>query len=456
MDQKHRTDFLGTEPIFPLLIKMSLPATVAMIINALYNIIDTVFVGHGVGPLAIAALAIVFPLQMIVSSFSQGLGIGSASIASRRLGEKRPEDAAAAVGTAYSSVILITAVLVALVLVFTRPVLLLFGATEAILPYATEYTRIVAAGFFFFSMSMCASTLIRAEGRAKVAMTGMVIGAVLNIVLDPVFIFGFGLGVKGVAIATVISQVVSCAYFLRYYLTKKSSLRLKQSDFRISLPYLKESSLLGTPAFVQAAGMSILTLIINQSLGFYGGDTAITIFGMVFRINSIIIFPILGVSQGLQPIAGYNYGARNFSRVSSILRVALTTSFCVSLFGFFIMMTIPSLCIKMFTSQPDLIREGSRVLRIMAAFIPLAAIQITGSIFFQSIGKPVESFVLGLSRQFLILIPLVLILPRFIGLSGIWFSYPISDFLSTTLTVILLVREIIHSGIYNGSALTKE
>ncbi len=448
METAQKTGFLGTEKIFPLLIKMSLPSAIGMITNALYNIVDTIFVGHGVGPLAIAALAVVFPLQMIVSSFAQALGVGAASIASRRLGEKRPEAAAQAAGTAYSAVMVVTLIFVVIVFLFMKPILVLFGASEIILPYAMEYTSIVAAGFFFFSMSMCASTLVRAEGNAKTSMIGMIIGGVTNMILDPVFIFGFGMGVKGAAIATVISQIVSCAYLLMFYLKGRTSLLLKPANFLINWPCLRESSILGIPAFVQSAGLSILALIINNTLGRYGGDDAITIYGMIFRLNSIIILPVIGVAQGFQPIAGYNYGARSFDRVRVSLRVAIFTAFCVAFCGFLIMMTIPSICLKLFISDNRLITEGSRVLRIMALFIPLAGVQITGSTFFQAIGKPTESFILGLSRQFFILIPLVVLLSRLFGVDGVWMSYPMADFLSTTLTLILLIREIHHTGIY--------
>jgi len=441
MNPQHNADFLGKERLFPLLIRMSLPAAVAMIINALYNIVDTIFVGQGVGPLAIAALAIAFPIQIIVSSFAQAIGVGSASIASRRLGEKRPESAVQVAGTAYASVLVITIYLVVLVVALMDPILRLFGATEGILPFAREYLSYVVGGFFFFSLSMCMSTLIRAEGHARISMTGMIVGAVLNMILDPVFIFGFHTGVKGAAIATVISQMAACTYFFSFYLRKRSFIRISRKDLRISFGCLKEISALGIPAFVQSAGMSLLALVINNTLGRYGGDEAIAIYGMVHRLISLIIFPVLGVAQGLQPIAGYSYGARDFHRVRTGLITAILTAFTVSLFGFLIMELFPQLCVRMFTSDEALCVSGTPVIRIMGMFIPLAAVQITGSTFFQSIGKPKESFILGLSRQFLILIPIVLVLPRIMGVSGIWYAFPLADFISATLTIGLLLQE---------------
>ncbi len=444
MNEPHKTDFLGRDAIFPLLLKMGIPAAVGMLVNALYNVVDTIFVGHGVGPLAIAALSIVFPLQMIVSAVAQALGIGAASIVSRRLGEKRPDAAAAAMGTAYAAVMLVTAVLVALVFLFTRPILAFFGASETIMPYALSYTRIVAAGFFFFSMSMCASNLIRAEGNAKASMLGMLLGAGLNTILDPIFIFGFGMGVEGAAVATVISQVVSCAYLFSLYFRKKSHVPIGVADLRIEPSVLRDEALLGVPAFVQSAGMSLLALLINTTLGRYGGDLAITTYGMNHKILSIVIMPILGIIQGFQPIAGYNYGAKRFDRVRQSLKTTVLTALAVSLAGYAFMMLAPRAAIGLFTADAELIASSARVLRVMVLFIPLASLQITGSTYFQAVGKKTQSMMLGLSRQFLLLIPIVLILPLLIGVDGVWLAFPIADLASTALTLALLVRELRH------------
>ena len=444
METSHKTDFLGHDAIFPLLFKMSIPAAISMIINALYNIVDTIFVGQGVGPIAIAALAIVFPLQMIVSSFAHAISLGAASITSRYLGKKDYKSAANVIGTAYSTVIIVTSIIILIVFIFMSPILTFFGASKTIIPYAKEYLNIVAVGFFFFSLSMCASNLVRSEGNAKSSMIGMIIGALLNTILDPLFIFGFNMGVKGAAIATVISQFISCIYFFSIYIQKKTHIPIKLSSLKIKWPLLSESIILGIPVFVQSTGMSILTLIINNSLGFYGGDNAITIYGMIFRLMSIIIMPILGIVQGFQPIAGYNYGARNFKRVKSSLRAAILISFSFSVIGFLFMMLMPKFCISLFFNDSVLIKSSAAVLRIIVLFLPLAAIQITGSTYFQAVGKPNESFILGLSRQFIVLIPLILIIPRFIGLNGIWISFPLSDFLATFLTIILLIREVRH------------
>jgi len=447
MDIEHKTSFLGTERIFPLLLKLGIPAAIGMIVNALYNIVDTIFVGQGVGPLAIAALSIVFPLQMIVSSIAQAIGVGASSIVSRRLGEKRPEEASRVIGTAYASVALITAVLVALVVAFTRPILAFFGASDAIMPYAMEYASIVAPGFFFFSLSMAASNLIRAEGNAQASMRGMMIGAIANTALDPLFIFGFGMGVGGAAAATVASQALSCAYFAFLYLSKRTHVRLERENFAVRPAVLRESALLGAPAFIQSSGMSILALLMNNSLGWYGGDEAVAIYGMNHRVIMLVIFPILGIVQGFQPIVGYNYGAKAYGRVRSALKIGAATVGGIALFMHILLMRFPRVCVSLFINDPALIDAAARVLRVMTMLIPLGAVQILGSNYFQAIGKKTPSLVLGLSRQFLVLIPLVLILPRFFGLAGIWFAFPVADLLSTILTTTLLVREVRRLGL---------
>jgi len=442
MDASHRTTYLERDAIFPLLIKMGLPAVIGMMVNALYNIVDTIFVGQGVGPLAIAGLAIVFPIQMIVSAIAQAIGVGTASIISRRLGEKRPEDAAKALGTAIAAVTFATAVIVAVLFLFMRPILGFFGASADTMPYAMEYMSIVGAGFFFFSLSMCASNLLRSEGSTKASMIGMVIGALLNTVLDPLFIFGFGMGIRGAAIATVISQIASCVYLFGMYARKKTVLPIKRSYLRIDFSILGRSIVLGTPSFVQSAGMSILLLIVNTNLGRYGGDEAITIYGMAHKLNMLVIMPILGIVQGFQPIAGYNFGAKRFDRVKESLKVTILTAFGLALFGYAFMMIFPRVGMSFFTRDAALIATSARVLRTLFLFVPAAAVQITGSVYFQAVGKPTEALVLSLSRQFLFLIPLVLALPLFFGLGGIWAAFPLADLLSATVTVTLLLREV--------------
>ena len=428
--------------MFPLLLRMAVPAAVGMMVNALYNVVDTVFVGQGVGAMGIAALSIVFPIQMIASAFAQAIGVGTASVVSRRLGERRPDEAARAVGTAYAFTFAAMAAVIAALYLFMEPVLGFFGASEGIMPYARRYLEVVAAGFFFFALSMCASSLLRAEGHARASMTGMLLGAGLNVALDPLFIFGFRMGIAGAAWATVLSQAASFLYLLSVYLRGRSHVPLLAANLRVRPAILAEAAVLGAPAFIQTAGMSILALMINRTLGAYGGDGAIGIYGMVHKFVSIIIMPVLGIAQGFQPIAGYNYGAGNWPRVRESLRVATLTAVGVSLAGYAVMMLVPRAAMGLFSSDAGLVAAAARVLRIMTVFIPLAAVQICGSTYFQAIGKRFQSLALGLSRQFLILIPLILTLPRFLGVDGVWVSYPIADLLATAITGALVLREL--------------
>jgi putative MATE family efflux protein len=444
MDHAHKTAFLGKDRLFPLLLKMSIPASIGMLVNALYNIVDTIFVGQGVGPLAIAALAIVFPIQMIISSLAQAIGVGASSIVSRRLGEKDPAGAAKVIGTAYRAIIIGTFIMVIILFLFMRQILGFFGASGNTLPYALQYTSIVGIGFFFFGLSMAASSLVRAEGHANVSMIGMLIGAALNCFLDPLFIFVMHWGVKGAAIATVISQLASCIYLFSFYFNKRSHIPIKMIHFKIDVKILHEIFILGTPAFVQSAGMSLLALILNNALLFYGGDAAITAYGMIHRLLSMVILPLIGVAQGFQPIAGYNYGAHHYDRVIAILRIAIITALGFALPAYLLMVSFPQWCIALFTSDKQVISFSAPVLPVIIIFIPLAAVQIIGSTYFQSIGKAIPSFILGLSRQFLFLLPLVLILPLFLGLSGLWYCFPIADLLSTATTLILLFLELRH------------
>lgn len=438
------TDFLGTQPIFSLLMRMGIPAMVGMLVNALYNVVDTIFVGQGVGPLAIGALSILFPLQMIISSLAQAIGAGASSLLSRWLGEGRPRDAARVLGTAYSAVALINLLILVPLYVWMDPILGFFGATPAILPLAREYTVVVAIGFVFFSFSGAASALVRAEGKSTDAMVSMILGAVLNCVLDPLFIFGFGWGVTGAAVATVISQVASTVYLVAIYLRGKSALPIQRSDFLIQPSLLGQSLMLGIPSFIGSAGMSILALVINRQLGVIGGDPAITTYGMNNRLLSLIILPLIGIVMGFQPMVGYNLGARRFDRVRQTLVTTILTALGLSLAGYLPIMFFPEAVLGLFTQDAKTINASVEALRVMAMFIPLAAVQIVSTNYFQAVGKATHSAILGLSRQFIILIPLVLVLPLWLGLRGVWTAFAASDLIATTLTVIFLIGEVRH------------
>ncbi len=440
--QQNKSSFLGTEKLFPLLMKMSVPAIIGMMAAALYNVVDTIFVGRGVGPLGIAGLSIAFPIQMIVQAVGQMIGIGAASIISRKLGEKNYDEASLALGTAILSIAIFSIVIVIGIAAFFRPILSLFGATETIMPYSVEYLRNVIFGFPFIAISMAGNNMIRSEGKARTAMGTMLIGMGLNIILDPIFIFVLDMGIQGAALATVISQFCSFVWVALFYLTKKSSIRLDRGHMHIKGAFLREMLVLGLPNAVQSAGISILAVIVNNTLGLLGGDLAISTYGMLHRLLSFVFMPMIGLAQGFQPIAGYNFGAREYGRVKRILFLAAGTSISVSSFFFFLIRTFPDFFIGLFTVDADLIASSSRALKIMSLAMPLMSIQIIASVYFQAIGKGIASLLLGLSRQFLLLIPIVLILPRFIGVDGIWAAFPSSDFLSITISLVVMSFEL--------------
>lgn len=438
------SEFLGSKKLFPLLIQMSVPSIIGMIVATLYNVVDTIFVGRGVGTLAIAGLSVAFPIQMIVMASAQMIGIGAASIISRRLGKKEYHKTSSALGTAISSIVIISIIMSALVLAFSHSILRAFGASNSIMPYALEYIQLISWGFPFLSISMAGSNLIRAEGKARLAMLTMLLGMILNIILDPIFIMVLDMGIRGAALATVLSQACSAIWILSLYARNRSLVKIGLNDFRIKWKQLREMVLLGMPNFVQTSGMSILVLIINNTLLFYSGDLAISVYGIINRLLAFIMMPVVGLSQGFQPIAGYNYGAQKYDRVKKSLMITALTATALSSFFYLIVRFFPAGLMGIFTKDMDLIQSGVHSLRIVSLFIFLMGLQIVFSIYFQAVGKGIHALFLGLSRQFLILIPLVLLFPLFWGADGVWMAFPVSDLSSTLIAVIVLRREINH------------
>lgn len=442
MKTEYRDDFLGTDPIGKLLFKLSLPATVAIFVNILYNFVDTIFIGRGVGADAIGGLVIIFPFQIILMAVGTMFGVGAASIISRSLGAGDRDGAAKTTGNTIVVAVIVSVIIMIAVMFKFESLLVLFGATEGLIEYAGDYLSIILWGAPFIVTSLVLHSIIQAEGNAKSAMMGMLISTVINIILDPLFIFGFGMGIKGAALATVIAQFFWFLHAIHFFYSSKSIISLKTEDFKLKGCICKDVVILGIPSFVRHSGGSIVMIIINQTLGFYGGDIYITIVGVVFKIVRIIMAPILGIAQGFKPIIGYNYGAKNYVRVKETLKYAITSSFFIAFAGFVLMFFFPHILLKMVTSDHNLIEKGIPVMRIIVLVIPIIGIQLVGTEFFLSIGKGLPALLLGLSRQIILLIPLMLILPRFWGVNGVFVSYPIADFLSTIITFYLLVREV--------------
>jgi len=415
-----------------------------MVANALYNLVDTIFVGRGVGSLAIGALAIAFPLQILIVAIAQTIGIGAGSAVSRSLGAGKVERAKCVVGNSFFCIIALSLTVSVIGLIFIEQILLFFGATQTILPYARDYVVVILWGLTFFSFAISSNNLIRAEGNARVAMVSMLIGAILNIILDPIYIFVFNLGIQGAALATITAQFCSFVYILHYIYGKETSLTIKLHHLKPNLSIIKEIIIVGLPSFARLSSGSISTLLVNQSLRFYGGDLAIIILGVIIKITRFLFMPMFGVVQGMQPIAGYNYGARQYNRVFEVLNLTIKVLLILSSSLCLLMIIWPATVISIFTNDVQVIQTGIPIMRIMLFSIPVLSIQMTGATLFQALGKAMPAIVFSLLRRVLLFIPLIIILPRFtqLGLLGIWISYPIADIFSAIITWFFLRSEI--------------
>ncbi len=443
INMSDRNKMLGEEKISSLLWKLSLPATIGMLVNALYNVVDTIFIGYGVGPLAIGGLTIAFPIQMLVMAIAQMIGIGAASAISRSLGAGDKESADYYAGNSYSLIIILSLIFVGLSITFLDPLLRLFGASDTLLPYAREYMSVIFYGSIFFSFSVSSNNLIRAEGNAKVAMFTMLIGTVINIILDPIFIFVFDMGIRGAALATIVSQFVTFLYVIKYMYSGKSMLNLKPHHFVLKFNYITEIITVGVPAFVRQVGGSLLAIILNNSLVFYGGDLAISAYGVINRVIMFIFMPMFGVVQGLQPIAGFNYGAKKYARVNEVIKLSIKSLVIYATLGSFIAFLFPEIIFRIFTNDAQVIDIGTGALKIIVLGLPVVGVQIVSSSIYQSLGKAKPALFLSLLRQIILFIPLVLILPRIgnLGIVGIWLTYPLSDLASTAISAYMIKKE---------------
>ena len=438
---------LAYEKIGKLLAKLSIPAIVGMVVQALYNVVDTFFVSRYVGTLGIAGTAIAFPIQMILTGIGISVGIGGASMLSRRMGERDNEGASMALGNMISISIVMGIVCAVAGWIFTDPLLRLFGANYKIMPYARDYISIILLGGLFFIFSVVASSAARAEGNARVAMLSLVIGGCLNVVLDPIFIVVLKRGVRGAAEATVISVVVSCIFLLLYILSGKSEIKLKPRHLRMKWPIVTEIITVGSSDFARTAAMSITSAIFNNILKGLGGEVPIAVFGITFRIISFVFMPMIGIAQGAQPILGFNYGARQFSRVMNCLKLATKSGTIIGCVGFVIFMAFPGQILGIFINPDDahareVLAMGTSATRWLVVAFPVIGYQAIGSSLFQAIGKALPALFLAFSRQVLFLIPMVIIMSKLFGLMGVWLSFPASDITAFIVTWIMVQREL--------------
>lgn len=433
---------LEKEKISKVLLKLSVPAATGLFVMVLYNIVDTIFIGQGVGSLGIAGLAIVMPIQMLIGTMGQAIGIGGASIISRSLGEGNFDKVNRTFGNLIGLVILLSLVFVPTSYFYMDYVLYLFGAQSNILPFAKDYFVIVLLGTPFLSFLMMSNNVIRAEGNAKTPMYSMILSALLNTILDPIFIFTLDMGIKGAALATVISQFFAFVFVLWFYFSGQSIMKVKLKDFFLEASIVKEVFSLGASTLARQGAQSILSAILNHSLFVYGGELSVAVWGVLDRIIRLTIFPIIGLIQGSLVIIGFNYGAKKFRRVYDTLKISNNWAIIILIIGFLIIMVFAKTIISVFSNDPVLIEKGTHAARLVFMLMPLWGFQMIGASYFQAIGKALPAFVLTLSRQMLFLIPLVLVMPMFFGLDGLWYSFAISDLVSAVVTIIFLLPEI--------------
>ena len=436
-----RNHILADTNIGALLWRLSIPAMVGMGVMATYNLVDAIFIGRGVGTLGIAGLAICFPVQMIILATGQLIGMGSASIISRAIGAGDDVRAHRAFGNALTLTFLLAATLTTGGFVFLDDLLRIFGATKEILPYARDYLSVILWGTAFRTYAMSQNNIIRSEGRAKIAMTVMLIGAGVNIVLDPIFIFGLDMGMRGAALATVLAQACTTTFIVTYFVSGRSSLSMRLRDLWLSPAIVRETLAVGASSFGRMVAGSVMVVTLNRTLGHYGGNTAIATYGIVNRLLHFVFMPVMGFAQALQPVAGYNYGARQFDRAKRALRISGVrgTVFAVGAFG--VLMVFARPLIQLFTRDLELIELSVPALRTIALAFPVVGIQMMGATMFVALGRAGPALFLTLSRQIIFLIPLVLVLPLMMGLNGAFVAFPIADVLATAVTVIMLSRE---------------
>ncbi|MGL6105985.1 MATE family efflux transporter [Romboutsia sp.] len=435
---------LGEEPITKLLFQFAVPAIIGMVVNMLYNVVDRIYIGNipDVGALAITGVGITMPITSIITGIGMLIGTGAAANLSLTLGIGNKEKSAQYVGNAFTLVVIASLLVAVIGNIFAPQIVGAFGASESTTPYALDYLRILMFGTIFNLCAFSLNNLIRSDGNPKIAMNTMLIGAIVNIVLDPIFIFGFGLGIKGAAIATVLSQTVSASWVLFYFIkSKKCTTKLKLSNIKLRKTIVMSTLAIGMAPFGMQVAGSLVQMVSNNALMTHGGDLAIGAMAVITSVCTIFVMPLYGINQGTQPIIGYNYGAKKYKRVMQAYRYSLIASTTILILSWLFIMFIPDKAIGLFNNDPQLSNIAVYGIRIFLFALPVIGIQMIGSTYYQAVGKAKISMMIGLSRQVLILIPLFLILPNFLGLDGIWLAGPIADVISAIIGFIVIRKE---------------
>jgi putative MATE family efflux protein len=440
---ENAADRIGTERIGKLLLDFSVPAIIGMLVNAIYNIVDRIYVGQGVDPLGIAGITVAMPVMMIMMAASMLIGIGANSLFAIRLGEGRRDEVEKIMGHAFALLFIVPGVVILFSLLFIDWILIdVLGASGDVFSYAKTYLRIILYGGVFSAMGPGINHFIRSDGHPLTSMLTQIIGAVINIILDPVFIFVFDWGIAGAAWATIISQFISFVWVMYYFNSRWTRLRFRLRDMRLEAALSLKITAIGFAPFAMQVAIGLVNILLNRSLFAYGGDIAVTAMGIVYSILVIIFMPLQGINMGAQPIIGYNYGAKKYNRVKKTFKWAVISATVFVCSGYVLIQLVPGFFISVFRNEEGPLMDlGIKTLRICTIFLPVLGFQMFSSNFFQAIGKPLQGTILSLSRQILFYIPLLLTLPRFFGINGVFIAMPAADFCAVILSSFFIIRE---------------
>lgn len=439
MDNKKATLELGTKPVGKLLAQYALPAIIAMTAASLYNIIDRVFIGQVVGPMAISGLAITFPFMNLAAAFGAAVGVGASTTISVKLGQKDYESAENILGNTITLNLIVGLAFGGICLLFLDPILRFFGASDATLPYARDFMQVILAGNVFSHMYFGMNAVLRAASKPRMAMFATIFTVGMNILLDVVFILWWHWGIKGAAFATIIAQVLALCWQMKLFTNKSELLHLKQGIYKLKSNLVRNIISIGISPFLMNACACVIVIFINNQLVRFGGDMAVGAYGIANSIAMIFVMFVIGLNQGMQPIAGYNYGAQQYDRMMRVVKLSIITAVCIMLTGWSLAMFAPYHCARMFTTDPELIKGSIKAIHTIMMMFPLIGSQMVITNFFQCIGKVKISIFLSLSRQLLFLLPLLAILPNFYGINGVWASMPTSDFIAVVVAVTIML-----------------
>ena len=439
MDNKDATLQLGTRPVGKLLLQYAMPAIVAMTAASLYNIVDSIFIGQGVGPLAISGLAITFPFMNLSTAFGATVGVGASTFISMKLGQKDYKTAESILGNTVTLNLIIGIAFSVVCLLFLDPILKFFGASEATLPYARDYMVIILVGNVFSHMYFGMNAVLRAAGKPRQAMYATIVTVVMNTMLDYVFIMLFGWGIQGAAYATVLAQVMALIWQLRIFSNKQELLHFERGIYRLRSELVRNIIGVGISPFAMNVCACVVVIFINQQLVRYGSDLDVGAYGIANKVSFVFLMFVLGVNQGMQPIVGYNYGAQKIDRMIHVVKLSIIAATLIMTTGWLIAMFMPYYCARLFTKDPTLIQLGMKAIRISMVLFPLIGSQMVITFFFQSIGKVRVSIFLSLSRQLIFLLPALAIFPLFRGVDGVWYAMPFADGFAASIAAVIML-----------------